>query len=156
MASFIFNKDQSKTHQALLNICENDNDLQYYPSNEHADIVTVSNEDFLKVKNCNSSIESYDGTNFTWFDHTASSPVPIEDRDKKEILADYLTSIKDQIDEWLKEFPSHAKTSEWQTYRDYCHNIDLDSLTFPLNKSWEQYCADNSVSYKNILELPSK
>ena len=29
MASFIFNKDQSKTHQALLNICENDNDLQY-------------------------------------------------------------------------------------------------------------------------------
>jgi len=156
MASFIFNKDQVKNQQSLEKICENDSDLQFYPSGDISDIVTVSDEDFNKIKKRSYSIESYDGTNFTWWDEHGSSPVPVEDRDTKEILADYLTFVMKQIDDWLVEFPSHSKTSEWQAYRDYCNNVDVESMTFPLNKSWEEYCSDNGVTFKNLLELPTK
>tara|TARA_B100000989_G_scaffold298383_1_gene287420 strand:+ start:2372 stop:2845 length:474 start_codon:yes stop_codon:yes gene_type:complete len=156
MASFIFNKDQAKNQSTLERICQSDDDLQYYSSSDVSDIVTVSAEDFAKVKNNNCMIESHDGNNFTWFDHvTYDTSVPVSERDTKEILGVYLSHLVKAIDEWLVEFPSHAKTSEWQSYRDYCNNFDVDSISYPLDKTWEQYCADNSISYKNILELPT-
>lgn len=156
MASFIFNKDQAKNQSTLERICESDDDLQYYPSSDISDIVTVSAEDFAKVKNNNCTIESHDGNNFTWFDHvTHNSPVPVSERDSKENMEFYLSGLIKAIDGWLAVFPSHAKTSEWQSYRDYCNNFDVNSISYPLNKTWEQYCADNSISYKNILELPT-
>lgn len=157
MASFIFNKDQAKNQSTLYRICESDGDLQYYCSSDVSDIITVSTEDFEKVKNNNCVIESYDGNNFTWFDHvTHVTSVSVSDRDTKEVLDAHLSSTIKVIDKWLVEFPSHSKTSEWQSYRDYCNNFDVDSITYPLNKTWEQYCSDNSISYKNILELPTK
>jgi len=156
MATFIFNKDEPKTHSTLKRICENDEDLQYYPVSE-SDTVTVNVEDFLKIKNRTHSIVSHDGNNFTWFHHwDGNTTVPAEERDNKEAMQLYLDAIVEEMDVWLAENPSHVKTTEWQNYRDYCNNIDLNTVTFPLNKSWEEYCSDNSVNYKSIFELPIK
>ena len=32
--------------------------------------------------------------------------------------------------------------------------LDYDSLSYPLNKGWEKYCEDNSISYLHALQIP--
>ena len=53
--------------------------------------------------------------------------------------------------------PSNSSKSLYSSindYNNYLKNFDYDSLTYPLNKTWEQYCNDNSINYINPLQIP--
>ena len=41
-------------------------------------------------------------------------------------------------------------------YKNYLEGLDYDSLTYPISTNWEKYCSDNSITFKNLLELPHK
>lgn len=153
MALFYFAKNSEKNSSSLSKILENESDQQYYPSSDVCDIVTVSAEDFKKIKTNEWQITGYDGTNLSFEQPTVNSNVP---EDTQEILERHINSLIKDITVWLTNNPSHAKKTEWENYKNYLNSLDYSSITFPINKTWERYCEDNSIAYKNLLELPNK
>lgn len=154
MAYFYFNSLEPTNSQTLISIVENSADQQYYVDQPNVTIIEVNSEDFIKVKSCNSTITSYDGTNFT-FEHD-DPVIPAEDRGVQEQITTYHNSLSERINEWLENNSEHSKASEWTSYKNYIDNFDVSSVTWPLGLCWEEYCQNNSITYKNLLELPTK
>jgi|TARA_Y100000114_G_scaffold157021_1_gene186632 hypothetical protein len=154
MSYFYFVKDQEKNQTTLTSIVENENDQQYHAT-DNMDIVEVSNDDFIKVKTTSYEITGYDGSNFTYFHHDPTQN-PNPNDSNAEFVQNYINSIISEIDKWLALNPSHAKVNEWTTYKNFLSSFDPNSITYPLESSVEQYFQDNSMSYKSLLELPTK
>ena len=55
---------------------------------------------------------------------------------------------------------SNAMYNDLKTYKEFCENFnatDYDGntiMTFPYNKSWEEYCNDNSITFFHTLQIP--
>jgi hypothetical protein len=154
MAYFYFNSLQPTNSQSLISIVENSADKQYYVDQPNVNIIEVTSEDFIKIKSGHSAIVSYDGTNFT-FVHD-EPVIPAEERGVQDPIITHHNELSEKIGKWLEDHPEHPKTSEWTSYKNYLDNFDVSSVTWPLGKSWEEYCQDNSISYKSLLELPTK
>jgi len=149
MAYFYFNKGQEKINSTLLAIVENSADQVFFHNSESADICEVTTEDFKKIQLDTHFIQSYDGSNFVF------ERYPEVDGETAEDLQNNLNRLIKAIDKWMKENPSHAKYSEWSAYKTYLESVDTASIV-PLGKKWEEYCSDNSIAFKNIMELPHK
>ena len=65
-------------------------------------------------------------------------------------------NVKLKCEEFLKgNNSSKAIHSDIQNYLNYIDNtLQMASLTYPLNSSWEKYCEDNSISYLHPLQIP--
>ena len=155
MAYFYFNKGTEKMNSTLLAIVENSEDQVFFPSSESADICEVSTEDFKKIQLNTHSIKSYDGSNFVFEIHPTDNRLPDEERETVELLQNDLNKLRKRIGKWMKENPGHAKSSEWSDYKTYLENVDVASIV-PIGKNWEEYCNDNSIAFKHIIELPHK
>lgn len=158
MSYFYFNKDQEKTQSSLICIVENTEDQQYFADPSTVDIVEVSHEDFIKVKTTAYQITGYDGSNFTYFHHDPSkrpAHLPPNDTDATFVQSE-IDRLKTAVDKWISENSLHAKVSEWQSYRNFLDTFDVNSISYPLENCLFQYFQDNSIDYKNLLELPLK
>ena len=73
-----------------------------------------------------------------------------------KVLRQYHEDLIKKLDAFLNGDNNSGKSlySTIQSYRNYLSNLDYDSLTYPLNKTWEQYCHDNSISYISALQIP--
>ena len=106
----------------------------------------ISDSDFLKIKLGLANI-SFDGSDVTITDVASS----IQDEDSLKIqLKDKIKFIARFID--LNE--GHLLYNEIQQYQNYLKDFDTSSLTFPLAKSWEQYCNENSITFFHPLQIP--
>mgnify|MGYP003115249730 CR=1 FL=1 len=73
----------------------------------------------------------------------------------KEKLQEYHTDLKRVLKLFLDNNPSSKSLySAAQTYWTYLDVLDYDSFSYPLNKCWEKYCEDNSISYLHPLQIP--
>ena len=90
--------------------------------------IDISDADFLKVKQNIVNINISDGS-ATFTDITDSN-----------------LSITDNI--------SNPFYTPCQNYCNYLETLDYSNITFPLNKTWEQYCEDNSITYFHPLQIP--
>tara|TARA_R100000963_G_C4592865_1_gene69426 strand:- start:225 stop:671 length:447 start_codon:yes stop_codon:yes gene_type:complete len=73
----------------------------------------------------------------------------------KEKLQEYHTTVKKILKGFLDNNPSSKSLySAAETYYNYLDVLDYDSFSYPLNKSWEKYCEDNSISYLHPLQIP--
>ena len=103
----------------------------------------------IKLKS-NTAVVTINGSTVTVTDH---SDFNIADE------AELWTYIDGNVKKKLKEFldgnnSSKAIHSEVQNYLNYLDNtLQMASLTYPLNCSWEKYCEDNSISYVNPLQI---
>ncbi len=113
----------------------------------------MSIEDFKKIQLQTHTISSYDGSNFVF--EQPSNDLTTEQRETVELVQNNLNNLSNNINIWLEDNNGHAKYSEWSNYKNYIDNVDVASI-LPLNKSWEKYCSDNSITFKNLLELPHK
>lgn len=112
----------------------------------HYSIETISDADFNNLKNNTKTIASHDGTNYVYNDTTADFTA--------DMYADAFRISKEALKRAIEKEPSHADAAGWQTYLNYLESFDLSTITFPINKPWEKYCEDNSVTYYNVLQLP--
>jgi len=73
-----------------------------------------------------------------------------------KVLKQYHEDLIKQFDAFLIDDNNSGKSlySTIQSYRNYLSDLDYDSLAYPLNKTWEQYCHDNSISYISALQIP--
>ena len=135
----------------LVGMADNDNDRDNYTGIELLKAITISDADYLKVKNTEAIIGDYDAVNSQ---HTVQDIeiVPIENADE---LNNHLESIKVRLNSFLK-IPANQPKLIWtrcNDYNTYLKSLDTTSLTYPINSTWEKYCSDNSIVYMNSLQI---
>ena len=58
------------------------------------------------------------------------------------------------IKQFLDNNSNHPLFNQWNNYLNQLNNLNLDSITYPLNKSLEQYFNDLGQPSFSILQLP--
>jgi len=110
--------------------------------------VTVTQDEFDGIINQTKSVDDFDGTTVTISD-TAHGGYASEDDLKHEV-----NQIRDQLVQWEEGHSSHADYNAWRTFRNALDGIDYTTITFPNNKSLKTICEDQSITWKNIIQLP--
>lgn len=144
MAYIIFNENNE-----LVKIASNASDrdsLHLVLSN--LSVTEVSDIDFLKIKKNMASV-SYDGLTVTVTDFNEANIIETQSK-----LESYLKDIIKYISCYTNTNRNHLMYNEINSYKEYLENFDVNSLTFPLNKSWEEYCSDNSITFYHPLQIP--
>jgi len=140
MAYFIFNNNDmykiaSSEDKPYLNIED-----RFYT------IKTVSDSDFNNVRQ-NKKEAKLSGDTIVYQDENRHF-------ETEENLKHYIGQVIFNIECFLQSNKDHAKYNNFETYRDFLQSFDTSSITYPLNKSWEEYCEDNSITYYNTLQIP--
>lgn len=73
---------------------------------------------------------------------------------QQDELKSYIENIKYHIDFFLNANSNHPSFNLWKNYKNQINNLNLSSITYPLNKSLEQYFNDLGQPSYNILQLP--
>ena len=147
MAYFIFLKDFENIEGGLYRIAENENDLNNLNiSQSNYKIIEDSQSNFNLVKYGNKSASKYNNT-ITYSDLNISFA-------KKEELQNFVKDFKDQIKLFIDNNTNHQLLNRWNNYYNQLNTLNLDSITYPLSKSLEQYFNDLGQPSFNILQLP--
>ena len=148
MSYFIFLKDLDNIEGTIYKIAENEIDLNNLNLNQSDyKIIEDSQVDFNLIKLNNKLVSKYDGNNITFIDQTISFK-------KRENLQNYLINCKNQIEQFINININHSQFSLWNNYFNQLNSLNLDDITYPLNKSLEQYFNDLGQPYYNILQIP--
>jgi hypothetical protein len=110
--------------------------------------IDISDTDFLKVKKGLVSIDISNGS--ATFADLDFSKHNIEENN----LKNYHQNILPIFNDFLNNNPSNGFYTECKNYYDYLKTFNYSSISFPLNKTWEQYCEDNLIPYLNPLQVP--
>ena len=148
MAYFIFLKNLDGIEGTIYKIAENNDDLNYLNITQFDyKIIEDSKENFDLVKFENKSIQKYNNNTITYIDLN----ILFNDKDKLQVN---INNLKQQIKQFTDINPNHPLFSRWNNYYNQLNSLDLDSITYPLNKSLEQYFNDLGQPSYNILQLP--
>lgn len=150
MAYLVFHKNKEDLQGYFYRFYENQNDLNN--SNINKDdykIIEDSSFNFNLLKFGNKIPLSYNNVNnIAYLDMNNTSYLT------KKSLLDYINCIKPCIYDFIKSSPNHPSFNIWKNYYDQLNNLNLDTITYPLNKSLEEYFNDLGQPSYNILQLP--
>lgn len=148
MAYFIFSKNFDNIEGTIYRIAENQNDLSNLNITPSIyKIIEDSQSNFNLVKFGNKIINKYNNDTITYSDGIILF-------NKKNDLQNYVDSFKKQLKQFLDNNTNHPFFSRWNDYYNQLNNLNLDSISYPLNKSLEQYFNDLGQPSYNILQLP--
>jgi len=140
-------------------IVDNQNNLYKVAENEEAKnnlnctfppytTIDISDDDFLKITQGLVEVNISDGV-ATLTDLSAEWTIPDEDT-----LKIRHNEIKETLDSFLRANPSHNMYTEYKNYFDYLSTFDYSSVSYPISKTWEYYCEQNSIPYFHALQIP--
>jgi len=148
MTYFIFTKDSDNIENTIYRIAENQidfNNLNIEDNNYK--IIQDSIENFNLVKlnkkfpiKYNGDIITYVDANINFIDNFG--------------LKFHIDNIKYLINCFLKSNPNDIHFDKWNNYLTQINALDLKNITYPLNKSLEQYFNDLNMPVLNPLQLP--
>jgi len=142
MAYLIFNNDN---HLIKIAANDSDRDSQNIVLSDHI-VKSVSDSDFLKVRT-DIATATYDGTNVTIVDQSTS--FPNEAQLKKKI-----NNVINLASDFLRTNQSNSLYNSINDYKLYLEDLDTSSFSFPYEKSIEQYCNENSITFYHPLQIP--
>jgi len=125
-------------------------------SSEIYSSIDISDSDFLKLKT-SKAVAVIDGDNVTFTD-IGSGSFP-----DQATLENYINEcVLKPLNMFLDQSSNNTKDiyATALSYRNELvaqgsdHDIDFASITFPLNKRWEEYCEENSIPYLHPLQIP--
>lgn len=157
MAYLIFNKDQENEQGSIIYIAANDTDrdnLNILLSD--AKVIDIDTQTFQDVQLSKKIPESYSGNNVTY----VNKDVLDDDGRKlngfkdKVALQNYIDSFIERINTFLDADANHADYSRWNSYKSQLENLNLDGITYPLDKSLEQHFSENSQTVLHPLQIP--
>ena len=111
--------------------------------------IDISEADFLKLKKNKAVATISEGTvNFTDISNSFAT---------EEDLKIHLNNLKETAKAFLE--PSTRNDSKIlhstiSSYYNTLNSFDTSTITFPLNKSWEEYSEENSITYVHALQIP--
>jgi hypothetical protein len=148
MANFIFIKNLNNVEGTLYRIAENQFDFDNLNINfSDYKIIETSQSNFDDIKYLNKYAEKYNEDSIIFKDITITFS-------NKEGLMNYVNDIKNQIKIFLDNNKNHSLYNRWNDYNNQLNFLDLDTITYPLNKSLERYFNDLGQPSYNILQLP--
>jgi hypothetical protein len=145
MSYFIFNKEFV---DSIYRIAENQSDLNnlnIFLSDYK--VIEDSQENFNAFKFGSKSIVRYDGDTIIFKDE-------VQLIKSKSNLQYQINYSKEKIKNFLENNKNHPLFSRWDSYYNQLNNFNLDSITYPSNKSLEQYFSDLGQPSFHILQLP--
>lgn len=148
MAYFIFLKNSDNLEGTIYKIAENQNDLNSLNIVlTDYKIIEDSQSNFNSVRLNNKSILKYSNNSITFADNVVTFS-------NKEILKQYIYNFNSILKNFLDVNPNHPLFNRWNNYYNQLNTLNLDSITYPLNKSLEQYFNDLGKPFYNILQIP--
>jgi hypothetical protein len=148
MFYFIFGKNLDNILGSLYKIAENQSDLDNLNIDKSIyQIIEDTQINFENVKYSLKNAINYSGQTITYSD---VNPISFN----KNNLKNYIDSFKEVIQQFLKNNTNHPLYNRWNNYYNQLNSLNLDSITYPLNKSLEQYFNDLGQPSYNILQLP--
>jgi len=148
MAYFVFFKNFDNIEGSLYRIAENQSDLNNLGiTQSDYKIIEDSQNNFNFVKFGNKFITKYSNNEITYIDTNTIFK-------NKNNLQFYVNNLKNTIKLFLENNTNHSSFNVWNTYYNQLNSLDLDSITYPLNKSLEQYFNDLEQPSYSILQLP--
>jgi len=148
MAYLIFLKDKNNIEGTIYRIAETQNDLDNLNIIRiDYKIIEISNDDFNLVRINNKEALKYNDNNEVIFNNLqyAFNELP---------LKNYVENFKIKIKNFLDNNSNHLFFNKWNDYYTQLNNLNLKSITYPLNKSLEQYFYDLNQISLNPLQLP--
>ena len=139
MAHFIYDSDNNLVHIAA-NDSDKDN-LNVDITASNATVKDVSEDQFNKIRL---------GQGFATLNNNNVELILWVENSLKEYLNNVIQSLQD----FVNENPSHPQASSMKTYEDTLRGFNTSSLTYPLEKSWETYCNENSITFYHPLQIP--
>jgi hypothetical protein len=148
MSYFIFAKDLDNIEGTIYRIAENQDDLNNLNITQSIyKIIEDSQINFNLVKFGNKFPKKYNNNVITYTDETVSYPL-------KEHLKSYVDGVKTAIKDFTKDNPNHPLFNRWNNYYNQLNNLNLNNISYPLNKSLEQYFNDLGQPSLNPLQIP--
>ena len=148
MAYFVFIKNMDDLEGSLYRIAENLSDLNNLNiMKDDYKIIEDTQTNFNNVKFEVKNILKYNGETITYIDNTPMFKI-------KSNLEFEINLDKETIKNFLNNNINHPLYNRWNNYYNQLNNLNLDSITYPLNKSLEQYFNDLGQPSYNILQLP--
>ena len=148
MSYFIFLKNFDNLENTLYKIAENQSDLNSLNIiQSDYKIIETSQENFNAIKYGTKISLKYNNNDISYINQESSFF-------NKQALQNYVNLIKNDIKEFIKNNPNHVLTNRWNDYFNQLNLLNLDSITYPLNKSLEKYFNDLEQPSYSILQLP--
>ena len=148
MAYFIFLKNLDNVSGTVCKIAENQSDLNNLNINQtDYKIIEDSQSNFDLVKLGNKYIQKYNNNVISYVNETVLFT-------NKQELENFLNNFKDKIKKFTDNNTNHLLFNRWNNYYIQLNSFNLDSITYPLNKSLEQHFNDLGQPSYNILQLP--
>jgi hypothetical protein len=147
MAYFIF-LNQNNVEGTLYKIAETENDLNSLNIiKSDYKIIEDTQENFNAVKlGTKEAIK---------FNNNAINYVNLQIKyNEKKVLKEYIENYKIKIQQFKENNINNSSFNIWNNYYNQLNNLNLDNITYPLNKSLEQYFNDLNQTSFNILQLP--
>jgi hypothetical protein len=147
MAYFIF-LNLDNVEGSLSRIAETENDLNNLNIiKSDYKIIEDTQENFNEVKLGKKNAIKFNDNLITYIDKT----VIFKD---KESLKNYIEGFKRDIISFKDSNLNNPSFNLWNNYYDQLNSLNLDNITYPLNKSLEQYFNDIGQPSLSPLQLP--
>jgi hypothetical protein len=148
MAYFIFGKNLDNIENTLYRIAANESDLNNVNINQSDyKIIEDSDANFNAVKYSTKQAFKYNQNIITYVDLSINFL-------KLNDLNEYVQGNKTFIKQFLDNNPNHPLFSRWNDYYNQLNSLNLSNITYPLNKSLEQYFYDLGQTSLSPLQLP--
>ena len=148
MAYFIFNSNVNQLYRIARNDSEKDS-LDINNDSEGYVIKTVSDEDFNKIVfqkySATLNGDAVELTNI--FSDEVDVYVSAEELDV--IIQFHIKFFQDR----LMSYREHPRINDIKNYIKILQTFDTSTVVFPLNKHWEEYCHDNSITFIHPLQI---
>jgi hypothetical protein len=147
MSYFIFTRDCDNLEGTLYKVAENQYDLNNLNINQNDyKIISDTQENFNSVKFGNKYAIKYNDSTIIYTDQTNIF--------NKNTLSSYVENFKNNIKNFTNNNPNNPLLNRWNDYYNQLNSLNLDSITYPLNVSLEQYFNDLGQSSLSPLQLP--
>jgi hypothetical protein len=151
MAYFIFTKNVSNQLGTIANIAENESDFNALNiTSEQYKIIQDSVENFNAVKYGTKIISGYTNDVINYVDVVFGENYSFS----KENIQDYINTLKSRIKLFTDANPNHSLFTQWSNYSNQLDALDLDSISWPLQKSLEQHLNDIGQTTFHPLQIP--
>ena len=148
MAYFIFLNNTESLEGTIYRIAETQSDLDNLNIlKSNYKIITESTENFNSVK----LGEKYPELNS---DNTITFVSCISEINNKEEMQQEIDNKLYQIKNFLDSNSSHPAYTQWNNYYNQIKNLDLESIPYPLDKSFEKYLNDLGQTSLHTLQIP--
>jgi hypothetical protein len=147
MAYFIF-LNQNNVENTLYRMAETQNDLNNLNIiKDDYKIIEDTQENFNAVKFGIKEAIKFNNNTINYINKT------IKYSDKQS-LKESVESIKNLINLFKENSSNNPSFEIWNNYYNQLNNLNLDSISYPLDKSLEQYFDDLGQPSYNILQIP--